>query len=259
MGWFSKYKALKETRITRERRKYFKSSLRKISAGPFYRVSVFRNGKTVKGFKQEGDASFVPFKNNNVVAVVWGTYWWGQEWMRLDQLGTCCHGTGERGTSLHHSGDGAGRERWRLGLRELNDSCSVMSNTLRRHGLYSLWNSPGRNTGVGILSLLQGIFPTQGSNPGLLHCRWILYQLRNQGSPERVKGGTVRWGMWQVRKKYWGRHLHFWLMWSNDGDSLVVENPGMGSDLEEGTMHLNLCLGMLILKWLWDSQRVSGK
>ena len=79
--------------------------------------------------------------------------------MRLDQLGTCCHGTGERGTSLHHSGDGAGRERWRLGLRELSDSCSVMSNTLRRHGLYSLWNSPGRNTGVGILSLLQGIFP----------------------------------------------------------------------------------------------------
>ena len=38
-------------------------------------------------------------------------------------------------------------------------------------------NSPGQNTGVGNLSLLQGIFPTQGSNPGRLHCRWILYQL----------------------------------------------------------------------------------
>ena len=43
--------------------------------------------------------------------------------------------------------------------------------------LYSPWNSPGQNTGVGILSHLQGIFPTQGSNPGLPHCRRILYQL----------------------------------------------------------------------------------
>ena len=44
-------------------------------------------------------------------------------------------------------------------------------------------NSPGQNTGVGSLSLLQGIFPTQGSNPGLPHCRRILYQLSHQGSP----------------------------------------------------------------------------
>ena len=111
--------------------------------------------------------------------------------MRLDQLGTCCHGTGERGTSLHHSGDGAGRERWRLGLRELNDSCSVMSNTLRRHGLYSLWNSPGRNTGVGILSLLQGIFPTQGSNPGLLHCREDSLPAEPQGKSRNTGLGSL--------------------------------------------------------------------
>ena len=45
------------------------------------------------------------------------------------------------------------------------------------------WNSPGQNTGVGIRFLLQGIFPTQGSNPGLLNCRQILYQLSHQGSP----------------------------------------------------------------------------
>ena len=49
--------------------------------------------------------------------------------------------------------------------------------------LCSPWDSPGQNTGVGSLSLLQGIFPTQGSNPGLPHCRWILYQLRHEGSP----------------------------------------------------------------------------
>ena len=51
------------------------------------------------------------------------------------------------------------------------------------HGLYSPWNSLGQNTGVGSLSLLQGIFPTQGSNPGLPHCRQILYQLSHKGSP----------------------------------------------------------------------------
>ena len=48
---------------------------------------------------------------------------------------------------------------------------------------YSLWNSPGQNTGVGSLSLLQGFFPTQGSSPGLPHCRQILYQLSHKGSP----------------------------------------------------------------------------
>ena len=49
--------------------------------------------------------------------------------------------------------------------------------TLRPHGLYSPWDSPGQNAGVGSRSLLQGIFPTQGSNPGFLHCRRIVYQL----------------------------------------------------------------------------------
>ena len=54
-------------------------------------------------------------------------------------------------------------------------SHSVVSNSLRPHGLYGPWNFPGQNTGVGDLSLLQGIFPTQESNPGLMHCRQILY------------------------------------------------------------------------------------
>ena len=64
-----------------------------------------------------------------------------------------------------------------------SESCSVMSDSLQPHGLYSPWNSPGQNTGVVSLSLLQGIFPTQGSNPGLLHFKWILYQLSHKGSP----------------------------------------------------------------------------
>ena len=47
----------------------------------------------------------------------------------------------------------------------------------------SPWNSPGQNTRDGSCSLLQGIFPTQGSNPGLWHCRWILSQLSHPRNP----------------------------------------------------------------------------
>ena len=62
-----------------------------------------------------------------------------------------------------------------------------MPDSLTPHGLlYSPWNSPGQNTGVGSLSLLQGIFPTQESNQGLLHCRRILYQLSYQGRQRKL-------------------------------------------------------------------------
>ena len=50
--------------------------------------------------------------------------------------------------------------------------------------IYSPWNSPGQNTGVGRLLLLQGIFPTQGLNPGLPDCKQILYQLSDKGSSD---------------------------------------------------------------------------
>ena len=64
-----------------------------------------------------------------------------------------------------------------------SESPSVVSDSLRPHGLYSPWNSLGQNTGVGSFSLLQGIFPIQGSSPGVPHCRQILYQLSHKGSP----------------------------------------------------------------------------
>ena len=59
--------------------------------------------------------------------------------------------------------------------------------TLWPCGLYSPWNSPSQNTGVGSLSLLQGIFPIQELNPGALHCRQILYQLSHKGSPRKLE------------------------------------------------------------------------
>ena len=49
-------------------------------------------------------------------------------------------------------------------IHQVSESCSVMSNSLQPHGLYSPWNSPGQNTGVGSCTLFQGIFPSQGSN-----------------------------------------------------------------------------------------------
>ena len=71
-----------------------------------------------------------------------------------------------------------------------SESCSVLSDSLRPHILCSLWNSPVQNTGVGSRSLLQRIFPTQGLNPGLPHCRRILYQLRHKGSPRILEWVT---------------------------------------------------------------------
>ena len=71
---------------------------------------------------------------------------------------------------LHHPG-----VKW-------SESRSFVPDSLWPRGLHSPLNSPGQNTGVGSLFLLQGIFPTQGLNPGLPHCRRILYQLSYQGS-----------------------------------------------------------------------------
>ena len=58
-----------------------------------------------------------------------------------------------------------------------------MSNSLRPHGLLCPWGFPGKKTGVGCHFLLQEVFPTQGLNPGLPHCRQTLYHLSHQGSP----------------------------------------------------------------------------
>ena len=70
----------------------------------------------------------------------------------------------------------------------MSESCVLLFATHAR--LLYLWNSPGKNTGVGSCSFLQGIFPTQGSNPGLPYCRRILHQLSYQESLPNSKA----WG-----------------------------------------------------------------
>ena len=77
---------------------------------------------------------------------------------------------------------------------------SVVSNSLPSHGLYSPWNSPGQSTGVDSCSLLQGIFPTQGSNLGLPHCRWILYQLNHKGNPRILEWVAYPFSIFQTQE-----------------------------------------------------------
>ena len=103
--------------------------------------------------------------------------WGGWSWLSSGNCGL-----------LYHNGN---KEEYVLVLVSAvkwSESCSIMSDSLRPHRLeparlFRPWNSSGKNTGVGSLSLLQGIFLTQGLNPGLPHYRQILYHLNHQGSP----------------------------------------------------------------------------
>ena len=87
-------------------------------------------------------------------------------------------------------------------MKVKSESCSVMSDSLRPHVLYSPWNPPGQNTGVGSLSLLQGILPTQGSNPGLPHCRQIFLPAEQPGKPKNtgVSSHSLLLGMFPTQE-----------------------------------------------------------
>ena len=93
----------------------------------------------------------------------------------------------------------------------LSVSRSVMSDSLWPHGLYPArllcpWDPSGKNTGMGCHSLLLQIFPTQGSNPGLLRCRQILYHLSYyQGSPITSSARIIIKVPGSLRAKWWTR------------------------------------------------------
>ena len=123
----------------------------------------------------------------------------------------------------------------------MRSEVKVVSSSLQPHGLYSLWNSSGQNTSVGSCSLLQGIFPTQGS-----HCRWILYQLSHQKSPRIVEcvaypfsresfwprnwsgvfciagGFFTSWATWDVVNEM--NHNHIFLQQRNSQRSVIIYN-----------------------------------
>ena len=85
--------------------------------------------------------------------------------------------------------------------------------------MYSPWDSPDQNTGMGSCSLHQGIFPTQALNPGLPHCRWILYHLSHQGSPRIVGWVPSPFFSGSCQPKNWTRVSciagRFFTSWAN--------------------------------------------
>ena len=100
-----------------------------------------------------------------------------------------------------------------------SESRLVVSNSLWPHGLDSPWNSPGQNTGVDSLPLLQGISPTQELNPGLPHCRPIFYHLSHQGSREQYE---VKWKRSVLSDSLWPHGL-------DSPWNFPVQNTGVGS------------------------------
>ena len=99
---------------------------------------------------------------------------------------TCCFPSDAPGLPISVGGA------WQGQVKSENVSRSPCPTLCDPHGLQPTrllcpWNSPGQHTGVGCHSVRQGIFPTQGLNPSLLHCRRILYRLSHQGSWCKVK------------------------------------------------------------------------
>ena len=108
---------------------------------------------------------------------------------------------------------------------KLLNSRSVVPDSLWPQGLQLTrllcpWDFPGNDTGVGCHFLLQGIFPTQGSNPGLLHCRQILYRVSYKGSPYIcVRIQYLSFSFWLTTALSWSR-----ILFINVGGKIKVAN-----------------------------------
>ena len=112
------------------------------------------------------------------------------------------------------------------------------------HGLYSPWNSPGQNTEVDSHSLLQGIFPTQGLNPGLLHCRCILYQVSHQGSPRILEWAAYPFSRGSSWPRNWvgvsciaDRFFTSWATREAHTICIPTENGGTVKEFNKGTVY----------------------
>ena len=123
----------------------------------------------------------------------------------------------------------------------MSDSCDPMN---------CPWNSLGWNTGVGNCSLLQGILPTQGLNQGLLHWRWILYQLSHQGSPRRPY--IMNYSLWSLLGPGKEHDCKNWL---------GVPSEQIGATVEQSTCCLNVVQRWAIwskIPWTSGSQLGRG-
>ena len=136
------------------------------------------------------------------------------------------------------------------------------------HIIWIPWNSQSQNTGVGSLSLLQGIFPSQGSNQDLLHCRRILYQLSYQekppscgvlpNKPQDIALLPVSGDLSALTKSHLplGLHFHFSLPCIGEGNGnplqcSCLENPRDGGAWWAAVY--GVTQGRTWLKWLSSS------
>ena len=131
-----------------------------------------------------------------------------------------------------------------------------VSDSLRPHGPYSSRNSLGQNSGVGSLSLLQEIFPTQGSNPGLPHCRWILYQLSHKGSPKKAE-----WWRINAFKLWCWRRLLRVPQTAKRSNQLILKEINTEYSLEGLMLKLRLqYFGHLMRRpWCWERLKAGGE
>ena len=111
-------------------------------------------------------------------------------------------------------------------------------------------NSPGQNTGVGSLSLLQGIFPTQGSNSALQHYKWILYQLSHQASPRILEWVAFLFSRGSSQPRDWTQVFHiaggFFTNWA----TRKPKNTGMGTLLQRIFLNQESNGGLLHCRWI---------
>ena len=144
--------------------------------------------------------------------------------------------------------------KWKARITALwSESCSVMSNSFQPCGLYSPRNSSGQNTGVGSPSLLQGVFPTQGSNPGLLHQRWIIYQVSHKESPTlQFSSVQFSWSVVSDSATPWTVARQVSLSITNSRSLLKL----MSIESVMPSSHLILCRSLLLPPSIFSSIRV---
>ena len=122
-------------------------------------------------------------------------------------------------------------------------------------GSYVCGDSPGKNTGEGCQALLQGILPTQGLNPGLPHCRRILYCLSHQGSPRIPEWVACPFSRGTSQPRNWTRVSH--IAGGFFTDRATREAPTSNTYIKYGKEKVGTKLGSLAVSVLKDRVKVT--
>ena len=127
----------------------------------------------------------------------------------------------------------------------------VLSNCLGPHGLYSPWNSPSQNSGIGSLSLLQGIFPTQGLNPDLPTLQANYLPAEPQVKPKNTEVGSLSLLQQIFLTQELNQDLLCWLPWWLRGESVCLQcgRPGFDPWVGKISLEKEMATHSSILAW----------